>query len=107
MPLVTLRQLLDHAAEHHYGVPAFNANNLEQVRAIMEAAAATDSPVIIQASAGARKYAGAPFIRSLIEAAVQEWPHIPICMHQDHGASPAVCQRSIQLGFTSVMMDHL
>lgn len=105
MALISLRQLLDHAAEHGYGVPAFNVNNLEQVRAIMEAADATDSPVIMQASAGARKYAGAPFIRHLILAAVEEWPHIPICMHQDHGASPAVCQRSIQLGFTSVMMD--
>src|SRR5262245_11637553 len=105
MPLITLRQLLDHAAENSYGVPAFNVNNQEQLRAIMEAADMTDSPVIVQASAGARKYAGAPFIRHLILAAVEEWPHIPICMHQDHGASPAVCQRSIQLGFTSVMMD--
>ncbi len=105
MALITLRQLLDHAAEHHYGVPAFNVNNLEQMRAIMIAADETDSPVIVQASAGARKYAGAPFIRALMLAAAEEWPHIPICMHQDHGASPAVCQRSIQLGFTSVMMD--
>ncbi len=105
MPLITLRQLLDHAAEHHYGVPAFNVNNLEQIRAIMQAAARTKSPVIIQASAGARKYAGPPFIRSLMLAALAQWPDIPVCMHQDHGASPAVCQRSIQLGFTSVMMD--
>jgi fructose-bisphosphate aldolase, class II len=105
MPLISLRQLLDHAAEHHYGVPAFNVNNLEQMRAIMEAAQATDSPVIVQASAGARKYAGAPFLRHLILAAIEEFPTIPICMHQDHGASPAVCQRSIQLGFSSVMMD--
>lgn len=105
MALITLRQLLDHAAEHDYGVPAFNVNNLEQVRAIMEAADATNSPVIMQASAGARQYAGPHFIRALILAAEAEWPHIPICMHQDHGASPAVCQRSIQLGFTSVMMD--
>jgi fructose-bisphosphate aldolase, class II len=105
MALVTLRQLLDHAAEHDYGVPAFNVNNMEQVRAIMEAADETDSPVIMQASAGARKYAGAPFLRHLIEAAIEEWPHIPIVMHQDHGASPGVCQRSIQLGFSSVMMD--
>lgn len=105
MPLITLRQLLDHAAENGYGMPAFNVNNSEQVRAIMEAADETDSPVIIQASAGARKYAGAPFIKHLILAASEEWPHIPICMHQDHGASPAICQRSIQLGFTSVMMD--
>jgi len=105
MALVTLRQLLDHAAEHTYGVPAFNVNNLEQMRAIMEAADETDSPVIVQASAGARKYAGAPFLRHLILAAIEEWPHIPVVMHQDHGASPAVCQRSIQLGFSSVMMD--
>ncbi len=105
MPLISLRQLLDHAAEHNYGVPAFNVNNLEQLRAIMEAADATNSPVIVQASSGARKYAGPAFIRNLILAAVEEWPHLPICMHQDHGASPAVCQRSIQLGFTSVMMD--
>ncbi|MDG0970271.1 MAG: fructose-bisphosphate aldolase class II [Porticoccaceae bacterium] len=105
MALISLRQMLDHAAEHGYGVPAFNVNNLEQMRAIMMAADQTDSPVIVQASAGARKYAGAPFLRHLIQAAVEEWPHIPICMHQDHGTSPAVCQRSIQLGFTSVMMD--
>jgi fructose-bisphosphate aldolase class II len=105
MALITLRQLLDHAAEHGYGVPAFNVNNMEQVRAIMEAADETDSPVILQASAGARKYAGAAFLRHLILAAIDEWPHIPIVMHQDHGASPAVCQRSIQLGFSSVMMD--
>src|SRR5579872_7212879 len=99
MALITLRQLLDHAAEHTYGVPAFNVNNLEQIRAIMEAADETNSPVIVQASAGARKYAGAPFIRQLIIAATEEWPHIPVCMHQDHGASPDVCIRSIQLGF--------
>ena len=105
MALITLRQLLDHAAEHGYGVPAFNVNNLEQMRAIMEGAAATDSPVIVQASAGARKYAGPNFLRHLILAAVEEFPHIPVCMHQDHGASPAACQQSIQLGFSSVMMD--
>ncbi|OGI39025.1 MAG: fructose-1,6-bisphosphate aldolase [Candidatus Muproteobacteria bacterium RBG_16_64_10] len=105
MALISLRQLLDHAAEHTYGVPAFNVNNLEQMRAIMEAAHETDSPVIVQASAGARKYAGAPFLRHLILAAIEEWPHIPVVMHQDHGTSPAVCQRSIQLGFSSVMMD--
>ncbi len=105
MALISMRQLLDHAAEHGYGVPAFNVNNLEQMRAIMEAADETDSPVIVQASAGARKYAGAPFLRHLILAAIEEWPHIPVCMHQDHGTSPAVCQRSIQLGFSSVMMD--
>jgi fructose-bisphosphate aldolase class II len=105
MALISLRQLLDHAAEHQYGVPAFNVNNLEQMRAIMEAADETDSPVIVQASAGARKYAGAPFLRHLILAAIEEFPHIPVVMHQDHGSSPAVCQRSIQLGFSSVMMD--
>ncbi|AWF83016.1 fructose-bisphosphate aldolase class II [Microbulbifer sp. A4B17] len=105
MALISLRQMLDHAAEHGYGVPAFNVNNLEQMRAIMEAAKETDSPVIVQASAGARKYAGAPFLRHLILAAIEEFPEIPVVMHQDHGTSPAVCQRSIQLGFSSVMMD--
>ncbi|MAD57458.1 MAG: fructose-bisphosphate aldolase class II [Porticoccus sp.] len=105
MALISMRQLLDHAAEYEYGVPAFNVNNLEQIRAIMEAADTTDSPVIVQASAGARKYAGAPFLRHLILAAIEEFPHIPVCMHQDHGTSPAICQRSIQLGFSSVMMD--
>ena len=105
MALISLRQLLDHAAEHNYGVPAFNVNNLEQMRAIMMAADATNSPVIVQASAGARKYAGAPFLRHLILAAIEEWPHIPVVMHQDHGTSPEICQRSIQLGFSSVMMD--
>ena len=105
MALISLRQLLDHAAQHQYGVPAFNVNNVEQIRAIMLAADATNSPVIVQASSGARQYAGAEFIRNMILAAAEEWPHIPICMHQDHGASPDVCMRSIQLGFTSVMMD--
>ena len=105
MALVSLRQLLDHAAEHGYGIPAFNVNNLEQVRAVMEAADKVNSPVILQGSAGARKYAGAPFIRHLVLAAIEEYPHIPVCMHQDHGTSPAICQRSIQLGFSSVMMD--
>jgi fructose-bisphosphate aldolase class II len=105
MALISMRQMLDHAAEFGYGVPAFNVNNLEQMRAIMEAADKTNSPVIVQASAGARKYAGAPFLRHLILAAIEEFPHIPVCMHQDHGTSPDVCQRSIQLGFSSVMMD--
>lgn len=105
MALISLRQLLDHAAENGYGVPAFNVNNLEQVRAIMEAADEANSPVILQASAGARKYAGSNFLKHLIQAAIEEFPHIPIVMHQDHGVSPAVCQRSIQLGFSSVMMD--
>ncbi|WP_159818724.1 class II fructose-bisphosphate aldolase [Colwellia sp. 20A7] len=105
MALISMRQMLDHAAEFNYGIPAFNVNNLEQVRAIMIAADKTDSPVILQGSAGARKYAGAPFLRHLILAAIEEFPHIPVVMHQDHGTSPSVCQRSIQLGFSSVMMD--
>ncbi|MGC1817580.1 MAG: class II fructose-bisphosphate aldolase [Casimicrobiaceae bacterium] len=105
MPLVSMRQLLDHAAEHGYGLPAFNVNNLEQVQAIMSAAAETDSPVIMQASAGARKYAGEAFLHHLIEAAVETYPAIPIVMHQDHGQSPAVCESAIRLGFSSVMMD--
>lgn len=105
MALISMRQMLDHAAEFGYGIPAFNVNNLEQVRAIMIAADKTDSPVILQGSAGARKYAGAPFLRHLILAAIEEFPHIPVVMHQDHGTSPSVCQRSIQLGFSSVMMD--
>lgn len=105
MKLITLRQLLDHAAEHGYGLPAFNVNNLEQIRAVMEAAQVTQSPVIIQASAGARKYAGPRFLRHLILAATEEFPELPICMHQDHGASPSVCEQSMDLGFTSVMMD--
>jgi fructose-bisphosphate aldolase, class II len=105
MALISMRQLLDHAAENGYGVPAYNVNNLEQTRAIMEAAAETNSPVIMQASAGARKYAGAPFLRAMMEAAITEFPHIPVVVHQDHGVSPAICQRSIQLGFSSVMMD--
>jgi len=100
-----MRQLLDHAAEHGYGLPAFNVNNMEQVHAIMQAADATNSPVILQGSAGARSYAGEPFLRHLIAAAIEMYPHIPVCMHQDHGASPAICLRSIQSGFSSVMMD--
>lgn len=88
MALISLRQLLDHAAEHSYGVPAFNVNNLEQVRAIMEAAHESNSPVILQASAGARKYAGSNFLKHLIQAAIEEFPHVPIVMHQDHGVSP-------------------
>jgi fructose-bisphosphate aldolase class II len=105
MALVSLRQLLDHAAEHGYGLPAFNVNNMEQIHAIMQAADAVRSPVILQGSAGARKYAGEAFLRHLVEAAVESYPHIPICMHQDHGSEPSVCLRSIQSGFTSVMMD--
>src|SRR4249920_3085816 len=105
MPLVSMRQLLDHAAEHGYGIPAFNVNNLEQVQAVMTAADEVGAPVILQASAGARKYAGEPFIRHLIEAAVESYPQIPVVMHQDHGQSPKVCESAIGLGFTSVMMD--
>jgi fructose-bisphosphate aldolase class II len=105
MALVSMRQLLDHAAENGYGVPAFNVNNLEQVQAIMEAAKEVDAPVIMQASAGARKYAGELFLKHLIQAAVESYPDIPIAMHQDHGQSPAVCESAIKLGFSSVMMD--
>jgi len=105
MALVSLRQLLDHAAENDYGMPAFNVNNMEQVHAIMQAADAVNSPVIMQGSAGARSYAGEPFLRHLISAAVEMYPHIPIVMHQDHGSAPAICLRSIQSGFSSVMMD--
>ncbi len=105
MAFTSLRQLLDHAAEHRYGVPAFNINNLEQIQAIMQAADESSSPVILQASAGARKYAGEAFLRKMVEAAVESYPHIPVVLHQDHGASPAVCQAAIRSGFTSVMMD--
>ena len=105
MALVSLRQLLDHAAENNYGLPAFNVNNLEQVSAIMAAADEVGAPVIMQASAGARKYAGEAFLRHLISAAVEAYPHIPVVMHQDHGQSPAVCMAAIKSGFSSVMMD--
>ncbi|MBE0549513.1 MAG: fructose-bisphosphate aldolase class II [Rubrivivax sp.] len=105
MPLVSMRQLLDHAAENGYGIPAFNVNNLEQVQAVMTAAAEVGAPVILQASAGARKYAGEPFIKHLILAAIESWPQVPLVMHQDHGQSPDVCQGAIDLGFSSVMMD--
>ena len=105
MALVSMRELLDHAAEHNYGIPAFNVNNLEQVQAVMSAADDTGAPVILQASAGARKYAGESFIKHLIQAAVEAYPHVPLVMHQDHGQSPAVCQGAINLGFSSVMMD--
>ena len=105
MAFITLRQLLDHAAEHGYGVPAFNVNNLEQIQAIMEAAEATQSPVILQASAGARQYAGEAYLRHMVLAAVETHPTIPVVLHQDHGASAAVCLQAIQSGFTSVMMD--
>jgi fructose-bisphosphate aldolase class II len=105
MPLVSMRQLLDHAAEYNYGIPAFNVNNLEQVQAVMQAADEVGAPVILQASAGARKYAGEAFIKHLIQAAVEAYPHIPLVMHQDHGQSPLICQGAIDLGFGSVMMD--
>jgi fructose-bisphosphate aldolase class II len=105
MPLVSMRQLLDHAAEEEYGVPAFNVNNLEQVLAVMGAAEEVGAPVILQASAGARKYAGEHFLRHLIQGAVESYPEIRIAMHQDHGQSPTVCLSAIRNGFTSVMMD--
>jgi fructose-bisphosphate aldolase class II len=105
MALISLRQLLDYAAENSFGMPAFNVNNMEQVHAIMQAADEANSPVIMQGSAGARSYAGEPFLRHLISAAIEMYPHIPIVMHQDHGSEPAVCLRSIQSGFSSVMMD--
>ena len=105
MALVSMRQLLDHAAEYGYGIPAFNVNNLEQMRAIMQAADKTNSPVIVQASAGARKYAGSNFLKHMILAAIEEFPHIPVCMHLDHGNSPSTCQKAIASGFSSVMMD--
>ena len=105
MSLISMRQLLDYAAENDFGMPAFNVNNMEQVHAIMQAAQEVDSPVIMQGSAGARSYAGEPFLRHLFLAAIEAYPHIPIVMHQDHGSSPAVCLRSIQSGFSSVMMD--
>jgi len=105
MALVSMRELLDHAAANGYGIPAFNVNNLEQVQAIMSAADEVGAPVILQASAGARKYAGEPFIKHLIQAACEAYPHIPLVMHQDHGTSPQICQGAIDLGFGSVMMD--
>ena len=105
MALVSMRQLLDHAAENGYGIPAFNVNNLEQVQAVMAAADEVGAPVILQASAGARKYAGEHFIKYLIQAASEAYPHIPMVMHQDHGTSPAICQGALDLGFGSVMMD--
>ena len=105
MPLVSMRELLDHAAINGYGIPAFNVNNLEQVQAVMEAAKEAGAPVILQASAGARKYAGESFIKHLIAAAIEMYPSIPLVMHQDHGQNPDVCQGAIDLGFSSVMMD--
>ena len=105
MPLISMREMLDHAAENGYGIPAFNVNNLEQVQAVMSAADEVGAPVILQASAGARKYAGEPFIKHLIQAAAEMYPHIPLVMHQDHGTTPEICQGALNLGFGSVMMD--
>lgn len=105
MALVPMRLLLDHAAENGYGIPAYNVNNMEQIISIMQAADETNSPVILQASRGARKYAGENFLRHLVQAAVESYPHIPIAMHQDHGNSPATCYSAMRNGFTSVMMD--
>ncbi|MGR8929546.1 MAG: class II fructose-bisphosphate aldolase [Gammaproteobacteria bacterium] len=105
MALVSLRQLLDYAAEHDFGVPAFNISNMEQVQAIMQAADACDSPVIMQGSAGANRYAGEVFLRHLILAAVEQYPHIPVVMHRDHAPTPDICAQAVQSGFSSVMMD--
>jgi fructose-bisphosphate aldolase class II len=105
MSRITLRQLLDHAAEYSYGVPAFNINNMEQVLAIMQAAREVDAPVILQASRGARSYAGDIMVRKMVEAAEEMFPQIPVCLHQDHGNNRATCVSAMQAGFTSVMMD--
>ena len=105
MPLVPLRLLLDHAAENDYGLAAFNVNNMEQIQAIMEAARETESPVIIQASRGARSYSQDNYLRHLMLAATELYPQIPVVMHQDHGNSPSTCKSAIEYGFTSVMMD--
>jgi fructose-bisphosphate aldolase class II len=105
MALVSLRQVLDYAAEHGFAVPAFNVSNMEQVQAIMQAADACDSPVIMQGSAGANRYAGEVFLRHLIQAAVEQYPHIPVVMHRDHAPTPGICAQAIQSGFSSVMMD--
>ncbi|MBL4870589.1 MAG: class II fructose-bisphosphate aldolase, partial [Robiginitomaculum sp.] len=105
MAMITLRQLLDHAAEHDYGVPAFNINNMEQVLGIMAAADEVDAPVILQASRGARSYAGDIMLVKLVEGALAMYPHIPICLHQDHGNNGATCFSALQAGFSSVMMD--
>jgi fructose-bisphosphate aldolase, class II len=105
MALISLRQLLDHAAEHGYGVPAFNVNNMEQILAVMQAANKTDAPVIMQASRGARSYAGDIMLRHLLQAAIEMFPQIPVCLHQDHGNNPATCLSAIQSGYSSVMMD--
>ena len=105
MALASLRHLLDYAAEHDFAIPAFNVSNMEQVQAIMQAADACDSPVIMQGSAGANKYAGEIFLRHLILAAIEQYPHIPVVMHRDHAPAPHICAQAIQSGFSSVMMD--
>src|ERR1700684_2141929 len=105
MARITLRQLLDHAAEHDYGVPAFNINNMEQALAIMDAASTLDAPVIIQASRGARSYANDIMLKHMMDAVTEIYPQIPICVHLDHGNGPDTCMTAIQAGFTSVMMD--
>ena len=105
MALISLKQLLDHAAENSYGIPAFNINNLEQIKAVMNAADKVNSPVIMQASLGARNYAGEIFLRKMMEAAIDQYPKIPVCIHLDHGTSKQVCLEAIRNGFSSVMMD--
>src|SRR5258708_6804218 len=105
MARITLRQLLDHAAEHEYGVPAFNINNMEQALAIMDAASSVDAPVIIQASRGARSYANDIMLKHMMDAVTEIHPQIPVCVHLDHGNGPDTCMTAIQAGFTSVMMD--
>ena len=105
MPLVSLRTILDHAAEHDYGLPAFNITNMETMLGVMQAADATDSPVILQATRSARKFAGDIVLSHLVKAALETWPHLPICMHQDHGNNLETCRQAISLGFSSVMMD--
>jgi fructose-bisphosphate aldolase class II len=105
MALISLRQLLDDAAEYGYGVPAFNVNNMEQILAVLQAAQKTDAPVIMQASRGARSYAGDIMLRHLLQAAIEMFPQIPVCLHQDHGNNIATCLSAIQSGYSSVMMD--
>ena len=105
MPLVSLRTILDHAAEYDYGLPAFNITNMETMLGVMRAADATDSPVILQATRSARKFAGDIVLSHLVRAALETWPHLPICMHQDHGNNLETCRQAIGLGFSSVMMD--
>ena len=105
MPLVTMRQILDHAAENGYGVPAFNINDMEQVLAVLQAAKKVNAPVILQTSTGARKFAGDPMIRHMVAAGIEMFPELPICIHQDHGSSVNVCQSAIVNGYSSVMMD--